>query len=72
LSYDTTWRDLKNHFSQAGEIARADVKTSDSGRSKGFGIVRFTRREDAEAAISSLGGVELDGRSLEVRPDHKA
>jgi len=72
LSYSTTWRDLKNHFSQAGEIVRADVKTSDSGRSKGFGIVRFTRSEDAEAAISSLGGVELDGRSLEVRLDHKA
>jgi len=72
LSYDTTWRDLKDHFNQAGEVVRADVKTSESGRSKGFGIVRFTRPEDADAAISSLGGVELDGRSLEVRPDNKA
>lgn len=72
LSYDTTWRDLKDHFKQSGEVVRADVKSSDSGRSKGFGIVRYARREDAEAAITSLGGVELDGRALEVRPDHKA
>merc|ERR1712021_24363 len=39
LSYDTTWRDLKDHFKQVGEVVRADVKSSDSGRSKGFGIV---------------------------------
>jgi len=72
LSYDTTWRDLKEHFKQAGEVVRADIKSSDNGRSKGFGIVRFARPEDAEGAISALSGVELDGRSLEVRPDHKA
>jgi len=72
LSYDTTWRDLKEHFKQAGEVVRADVKSSDNGRSKGFGIVRFGCPEDAEAAISTLCGIELDGRPLEVRPDHKA
>lgn len=72
LSYNTTWQDLKEHFKQAGDVVRADVKTSDNGRSKGFGIVRFSSPEDAEAAITSLGGVELDGRPLEVRLDHKA
>lgn len=72
LSYDTTWRDLKDHFKQAGEVVRADVKFSDNGRSKGFGIVRFASPEDAEAAIAKLSGVELDGRPLEVRLDHKS
>lgn len=72
LSYDTTWKELKEHFKQAGEVTRADVMSSDNGRSKGFGIVRFERPEDAEAAISALSGVELDGRPLEVRLDHKA
>jgi RNA recognition motif-containing protein len=72
LSYDTTWGVLKDHFNQAGEVVRADVKSSENGRSKGFGIVRFARPKDAEAAISTLSGVELDGRALEVRPDHKA
>lgn len=72
LSYDTTWRELKEHFKPIGEVVRADVKLSDNGRSKGFGIVRFARPEDAEDAISKLNDVELDGRPLEVRPDHKA
>ena len=72
LSYDTTWQDLKEHFKEAGEVVRADVKSSENGRSKGFGIVRFASPEDAEAAISSLSGIELDGRPLEVRLDHKA
>ena len=61
-----------DHFKQAGEVVRAVVKSSDNGRSKGFGIARFARPEDAEAAISTLGGVELDGRPLEERPDRKA
>ena len=64
--------DLKDHFKQAGEVVRADVKFSDNGRSKGFGIVRFASPEDAEAAIAKLSGVELDGRPLEVRLDHKS
>lgn len=72
LSYETTWKELKEHFKQAGEVVRADVKTSDNGRSKGFGIVKFASPEDAQTAISTLSGVELDGRPLEVRPDHKA
>jgi RNA recognition motif-containing protein len=72
LSYDTTWKDLKDHFKQCGDVVRADVKTSDSGRSKGFGIVRFARREDAEKATKSLNDVELAGRPLDVRPDNKA
>ena len=69
LSYDTTWQELKEHFKQAGEVVRSDVMSSDNGRSKGYGIVQFQRPEDAEAAISSLNGVELDGRPLEVRFD---
>ena len=72
LSYDTTWRELKEHFLQAGEVVRADVKASDSGRSKGFGIVRFASPEDAQNAIATLAGTELDGRPIEVRPDHRA
>ena len=64
LSYDTTWRELKDHFRQCGEVERADVK-------RGFGTVRFTNAEDAQSAIESLNGVELQGRELEVRIDEK-
>jgi len=42
------------------------------GRKKGFGFVRFSNEEDANNAIKELNGVELQGRALEVRLDHKA
>lgn len=72
LSYDTTWRELKDHFRQCGDVKRAEVKTSGSGESRGFGTVQFYKKEDAEAAISRLNGSELQGREIEVRADQKA
>jgi RNA recognition motif-containing protein len=71
LPYDANWKDLKEHFSSAGEVQRAFVKVSDTGRSKGFGIVRFVKKEDAEKAIATLNGVEFQGRQLDVRLDNK-
>ena len=71
LSFDTTWRELKDHFRQCGDVERADVRFSD-GKSRGFGTVRFYKKEDAEAAIARLNGVELQGRAIEVRLDQKA
>ena len=71
LSFDTTWRELKDHFRQCGDVERADVRFSD-GKSRGFGTVRFYKKEDADAAIARLNGVELQGRALEVRLDQKA
>ena len=41
------------------------------GKKKGFGTVRFFKAEDAKDAIDRLNGVELQGRELEVRIDHK-
>jgi RNA recognition motif-containing protein len=71
LSFNTTWRDLKDHFRQCGDVKRAEVKTGSQGQSKGFGTVQFAKKEDAEAAIHRLNGSELQGRELEVRLDQK-
>jgi RNA recognition motif-containing protein len=65
LSYDTSWQDLKDHFKQCGDVERANTR-------RGVGTVRFTKKEDAQAAITALNGVELHGRALEVRMDLKA
>ena len=37
------WQDLKDHFKAAGNVTRADVMTGSDGRSKGCGIVEFSR-----------------------------
>lgn len=71
LSPDTTWKELKDHFRQCGEVIHAEVKTSYQGGSKGFGIVTFNTKEEAETAISRLDGSELQGSELEVRLDQK-
>ena len=71
LSYDVTWKELKDHFKQCGDVERADVKFS-NGRSRGVGIVRYYKAEDAQSAIDTLNGIELQGRALEVRLDYKA
>merc|ERR1740129_177140 len=36
------------------------------GRSRGVGYVRFSTEEEAEAAIATLDGAEMDGRELKV------
>lgn len=72
LSYDTSWRELKDHFRECGDVERAEVIEGPGGKKRGFGTVRFFKAEDAASAIEQLNGVELQGRELEVRIDHKA
>jgi len=72
LSWDTTWRELKDHFRQCGEVERAEVMEGPDGRKRGFGTVRFYRSKDAQSAIRRLNGVDFMGRRIEVRVDHKA
>jgi RNA recognition motif-containing protein len=71
LSYDTTWQDLKDHFQQCGKVSRAEVMEYPDGKKKGFGIIRYSKQEEAQEAIDRLNGVELEGRDLEVRMDAK-
>lgn len=67
LSWDTTDVGLRNAFASYGEITEAKVITDrETGRSRGFGFVTFTRDEDAQTAISKMDGTSLDGRVIKV------
>ncbi len=72
LSYSTTDDQLKQHFSQAGNVTSATVITDKmSGRSKGFGFVEMGSEEEAQKAVEMFNGQELDGRQIvvnEARP----
>mmetsp|Transcript_25887 Transcript_25887/g.36302 ORF Transcript_25887/g.36302 Transcript_25887/m.36302 type:complete len:502 (+) Transcript_25887:82-1587(+) len=72
LSFDTNWQDLKDFFGEHGDVQRADVMEGPDGRKKGFGIVRYFNKEDAEKAIKQCDGADLQGRNISVRLDHKA
>lgn len=72
LSWNTTDDQLKDFFSSAGTVSSANVIVDrETNRSKGFGFVEMSTDAEAEKAISSLNGKELDGRNIvvsEARP----
>jgi len=79
LSADTSWRELKRHFSdsfvslsQQRSVQRAQVALHPNGVPKGYGTVRFSNVEFATRAIRVLNGSQLKGRIIEVRLDRQA
>ena len=67
LPYSITDSDLQRMFEAHGTVASAQVIVDrDSGRSKGFGFVEMTSEQEAQAAIDSMNGHDIDGRSLTV------
>jgi RNA recognition motif-containing protein len=67
LSYSTTEDDLKTLFAKAGEVASVALITDrNTGRSRGFAFVEMSTQVEAEQAISTLNGFNLDNRDLKV------
>jgi cold-inducible RNA-binding protein len=67
LNFRTTGDELREIFSQAGEVENATVvEDRDTGRSRGFGFVEMVTAEGAAAAIEQFNGKELGGRALTV------
>ena len=68
LSYGINDADLKELFSEYGEVSSAKVITDrDSGRSRGFGFVDMTNDNDGQKAIEELNGAEYDSKVISVR-----
>jgi cold-inducible RNA-binding protein len=72
LSFGATEDAVRSLFEQYGAVERVSIVTDrDTGRAKGFGFVEMSSDSDAERAITSLNGTELDGRNMtinEARP----
>jgi RNA recognition motif-containing protein len=67
LSFNTTENDLHDAFAQHGPVAEVNIMIDRmSGRSRGFGFVTMATPEAAQAAVSGMNGVQLDGRALTV------
>ena len=66
LSFKTSWQELKEHFRQAGEVLRANVKMNEDGRSSGMGNVTFATAREAANAIETLDETSLNGRRIKV------
>ena len=67
LSFETSDENLRQHFAQAGTVETASVvEDRDTGRSRGFGFVEMSSKEEGEAAIAQFNGNDLNGRNLTV------
>jgi RNA recognition motif-containing protein len=67
LPYSATEQDLENLFASAGTVASAVVVTDRyTGQAKGFGFVEMSTDAEADAAINSLNGTTMGGRTLTV------
>ncbi len=67
LSYNVAEDELRELFSQAGEIKDVMmILDRETRRPKGFGFVEFMNQVDAEKAIQMFNDYEVDGRRLTV------
>src|SRR5260370_29757317 len=67
LAFQTTSQELQELFAQAGTVeSAAVVEDRDTGRSRGFGFVEMSSKEEGEAAIAQFNGKEVNGRALNV------
>ncbi|KAG7524511.1 hypothetical protein JOB18_013112 [Solea senegalensis] len=67
LSFETTEDSLSNAFSRFGSIDKVDViRDKETGRSRGFGFVKYDNPEDAKDAMAEMNGSTVDGRAIRV------
>lgn len=67
ISFKTTEDELKDLFSQHGTVVSAKIITDKySGKSKGFGFVEMSTKEEAQNALNALKGSEFGGRQLNI------
>uniref|UniRef100_A0A8C4RA24 Myelin expression factor 2 n=1 Tax=Eptatretus burgeri TaxID=7764 RepID=A0A8C4RA24_EPTBU len=71
LDYKVNWRKLKEVFSMAGQVKRADIKDKD-GRSRGMGIITYEQPLHALQAISMFNGQPLYDRDMHVKMDDRS
>jgi len=67
LSFQTSSEQLRELFSQVGTVESATVvEDRESGRSRGFGFVEMSTKEEGQKAIAELNGKDFNGRPLTV------
>jgi len=68
---EITSEGLQTEFASYNPIS-AEVALRNDGKSRGWGTVKFSTKDDASAAVNGMQGIEIDGRQIETRIDRKA
>jgi RNA recognition motif-containing protein len=67
LAFQTTSEELQTMFAQAGTVESVSlIEDRETGRSRGFGFVEMSTKEEGAAAIQQFNGKDLGGRALNV------
>ena len=67
LSFATTEDELRTEFASFGELTSVNIiKDRMTNKSRGFGFVEMSTKEDAEKAIAALDGKSVNGRNITV------
>jgi len=67
LAFDTSSNELQTLFAQAGTVESVSlIEDRETGRSRGFGFVEMSTKEEGAAAIQQFNGKDLGGRALNV------
>ncbi|KAL9631454.1 MAG: hypothetical protein Q9204_004223 [Flavoplaca sp. TL-2023a] len=67
LAWHTDDTALRAKFEEFGQVEEAIVvKDRDTGRSRGFGFVRFAQEQNADEAAGAMNNIEFDGRTIRV------
>ncbi|OGE52484.1 hypothetical protein PENARI_c010G07737 [Penicillium arizonense] len=67
LSWGTDDQSLRQRFEEFGVVEEATVvKDRDTGRSRGFGFVRYASDDEATNAMNAMNDQEFDGRRIRV------
>jgi len=65
--YAFTEQELGDAFSVAGTVVSTKIiMEKETGRSRGFGFVEMSTKDEAQAAIDHLNGTNLGGRMINV------
>jgi RNA recognition motif-containing protein len=67
LPFTITEDKLMDLFVDFGEVSRVNLVTDKAtGQPRGFGFVEMPTQSEAEAAIKSLNGTSVGGRTIQV------
>lgn len=69
IPWEWEWQELKDLMKQYGSVEYVEIPETRDGKSKGYGIVKFSNEDDGRSAIDALDGTVHDDRELTVRED---
>lgn len=67
LSFNTTEGELQRLFEQSGKVVSCNIIMDKfTNKSRGFAFVEMGTQDEANKAVATLNGKEVDGRALTV------